>query len=172
MSISELLLAEFEEEAAATQALLDRVPEDHMDWKPHEKSMNLSRLATHVAEVAQWTRSIVGADELDFMSPEMQSWSPREMQTVAEIQGELDAAEAVLKEIVASTEDDRWMTAWTMKMGDQVLMSAPKYYVFRRQVLNHLVHHRAQLGVYLRLLDVPLPATYGPTADEDMGMGG
>lgn len=172
MSISDLLLAEFQEEVEATRTLLDRVPEDHMDWKPHEKSMNLSRLATHVAEVAQWTRSVVGADELDFMAPEMQDWSPREMQTVDEIQAELDSAEAVLKEIVGSTDDEKWMTIWTMKMGDQVLMSAPKYYVFRRQVLNHLVHHRAQLGVFLRLLDVPLPMIYGPTADEDGGMGG
>lgn len=171
MSISDLLLAEFEEEAAATRALLDRVPEGHMDWKPHEKSMNLSRLATHVAEMGSWTKSIVEADELDFMSPETQSWSPRELQTVAEIQAEMDSAEGVLREIVTRTDDDAWMATWTMKMGDQVLMSAPKYFVFRRQVLNHLVHHRAQLGVFLRLLDVPLPMMYGPTADEDGGMG-
>jgi uncharacterized damage-inducible protein DinB len=171
MSISDLLLAEFREEAAATRALLDRVPEDHLDWKPHEKSMNLSRLATHVAEVAAWTKSIVGSDELDFASPEMQSWSPRELQSVAEIQAELDGAEAVLTEMLGSTDDEAWNATWTMRMGDQELMRAPRYMVFRRQVMNHLVHHRAQLGVFLRLLDVPLPMLYGPTADEDGGMG-
>ena len=134
MSITDLLLMEFEEELAATRALLERVPEDHMDWKPHEKSMNLSRLATHVAEIAAWTKSIVESDELDFMALEMQSWSPRELQSAAEIQAELDEAEGVLKEIVGRTGDEAWMATWTMKKGDQVLMSAPKYMVFRRQV--------------------------------------
>jgi uncharacterized damage-inducible protein DinB len=172
MSIADLLLTEFEEEAEATRAMLGRVPEDRMAWQPHEKSMTLSRLASHVAEIASWTSATLGADELDFMSPEMQNWTPRELQTVPEIQAELDSAAAGLREILAQTDDEKMMTFWTMKMGDQVLMTAPKYFVFRRQVMNHLVHHRAQLGVYLRMLDVPLPMIYGPTADEDGGMGG
>ena len=93
--------------AEATRRMLAAVPWEHADWKPHEKSMNLSRLATHVAEMGSWTKSIVETDELDFMSPEMQSWSPRELQTVAEIQAEMDSAEGVLREIVGRTDPRR-----------------------------------------------------------------
>jgi uncharacterized damage-inducible protein DinB len=172
MTIAGLLLAELDEEFQATRALLDRLPDGRWDWKPHEKSMSLSRLATHVAELAGWSMSILTTDELDFLSPEMQSWTPREMRAKEEILAELDAAEAKCRDNLAATGDEEFHRDWTMKMGDQVLMSAPKYMVFRRQVLNHLVHHRAQLGVYLRSLGVPLPMIYGPTADEGGGMGG
>lgn len=172
MSISDLLQAELEQEAAASRALLERLPEGKWDWKPHEKSMTLSRLATHVAEIPGWSKSILLEDEIDFMSPEMQSWTPREMQSKEEILAELDGAVETCHGHLAGTTDEDFEATWTMKAGGESLMAEKRYLVFRRQVLNHMVHHRAQLGVYLRLLGVPLPMIYGPSADEDGGMGG
>ena len=172
MTIAELLLAELEQEAEATRTLLERLPDGNWDWKPHEKSMNLSRLATHVAEIPGWSPSILKSDEIDFMSPEMQSWAPRELQARDEILVELASAVEKCQADLDSSTDDDLSRVWTMKMGDQVVMQEPRYLVFRRQILNHMVHHRGQLGVFLRLLDVPLPMIYGPTADEDGSMGG
>jgi uncharacterized damage-inducible protein DinB len=166
MSISQLLLTELEGEVAANRELLKRLPDGKWDWRPHEKSMNLSRLATHVAEIPGWSKSILMTDELDFTSPEMQSWTPREMQSKEEILAELESAAATCRAHLEATGDEDLQRHWTMKAGDEVMMKEKKYMVFRRQVLNHMVHHRAQLGVFLRLLDVPLPQTYGPSADE------
>jgi uncharacterized damage-inducible protein DinB len=170
MSISQLLLAELDAEIQANRDLLARLPEDRWDWKPHDKSMSLSRLATHVAEIPAWSKQILVADELDFMSPEMQSWTPREMQSREEILAELESAAETCRGDLVTTADEVFTLDWVMKMGEQEVMRDKKYMVFRRQVLNHMVHHRAQLGVFLRLLDVPLPMTYGPSADEDGGM--
>lgn len=170
MSISQLLLAELDLEVQANRALLERLPEGQWDWKPHKKSMTLSRLATHVAEIPSWSNPILMAEEIDFMSPEMQAWVPREMQSKEEILAELEAAAETCRGHLEATSDDDFDRTWTMKTGDQVAMQDKKYMVFRRQVLNHMVHHRAQLGIYLRLLDVPLPGSYGPSADEGGGM--
>jgi uncharacterized damage-inducible protein DinB len=169
--MSELLLAELDVEVQANRTLLERLPDAKWDWKPHEKSMTLSRLATHVAEIPSWSNAILMADEIDFMSPEMQAWVPREMQSKEEILAELDAAAETCRGHLEATSDDDFDRTWTMKAGDQVAMQDKKYMVFRRQVLNHMVHHRAQLGVFLRLLNVPLPGSYGPSADEGGGMG-
>jgi len=171
MSISQLLLAELDLEVQANRDLLERLPEGNWAWKPHEKSMTLSRLATHVAEIPSWSKSILMADEIDFMSPEMQAWVPREMQSKEEILTELESAAETCRGHLETTSDEDFEQIWTMKAGDQVAMQDKKYMVFRRQVLNHMVHHRAQLGVFLRLLDVPLPGSYGPSADEGGGMG-
>jgi len=171
MPMSELLLAELELEMQANRELLERLPEGKWDWKPHERSMNLSRLATHVAEIPSWSKAILMADEIDFMSPEMQAWVPREMQSREEILAELDSAAETCRAHLEATGQEDFERDWTMKAGDQVAMQDKKYMVFRRQVLNHMVHHRAQLGVFLRLLDVPLPGTYGPSGDEGGGMG-
>jgi uncharacterized damage-inducible protein DinB len=171
MSTAQLLLAELDQEVETSRTLFERLPDGKWDWRPHEKSMTLSRLATHVAEIPSWSKSILMADEIDFMSPEMQAWTPREMQSQAEILAELDSAAETCRSHLAEVTDEDLDGEWTMKSGDQVFMQEKKYMVFRRQVLNHMVHHRAQLGVYLRLLDVPLPGSYGPSADEGGGMG-
>ena len=171
MSISQLLLAELDQEVETSRTLLERLPEGNWAWKPHEKSMTLSRLATHVAEIPSWSKSILMADEIDFMSPEMQAWVPREMKSKEEILAELESAAETCRGHLEATSDEDFERTWTMKAGDQVAMQDKKYMVFRRQVLNHMVHHRAQLGVFLRLLDVPLPGSYGPSADEGGGMG-
>jgi len=172
MSLSERLRAELDQEVQASRNLLERLPEGRWDWKPHEKSMTLSRLATHVAEIPGWSKSILKEDEIDFMSPEMQSWTPREMQSKEEILAEMAGAAEQCRSHLAETTDEAFDATWTMKAGGQPLMSEQRYLVFRRQVLNHLVHHRGQLGVYLRLLGVPLPMIYGPTADAEGGTGG
>jgi len=172
MSIAQLLLAELDQEVEASRTLLDRLPEGRWDWKPHERSMSLGRLATHVAEIPSWSNSILMADEIDFMSPEMQAWTPREMRSKEDILAELEAAASTCRGHLEATSDEDFDREWTMKVGEQVAMQERKYMVFRRQVLNHMVHHRAQLGVFLRLLDVPLPMSYGPSADEGGGMGG
>jgi uncharacterized damage-inducible protein DinB len=171
MPINQLLLAELDLEVQANRQLLERLPDGKWDWRPHERSMNLSRLATHVAEIPSWSNAILMADEIDFMSPEMQAWVPREMQSREEILAELESATATCRGHLEATSDEDFERIWTMKAGDQVAMQDKKYMVFRRQVLNHMVHHRAQLGVFLRLLDVPLPGSYGPSADEGGGMG-
>jgi uncharacterized damage-inducible protein DinB len=171
MSLVDLLREELDLEVEATRTLLERIPEGQWDWKPHEKSMNLSRLATHVAEIPIWSNSILGADEFDFLSPEMQEWQPREMQSAAEILAELEASAEICRGELAKMTDGALQETWTMRAGDQVLMAEPRYMVFRRQVLNHLVHHRGQLEVYFRMLDAPLPMIYGPTADESGDMG-
>ena len=171
MSIAQLLLDELDREIEASRTLLERLPEGKWGWRPHEKSMTLGRLATHVAEIPSWSNSILMADEIDFMSPEMQKWTPREMQSKDEILAELESAAETCRGHLEATGDDDFNRDWTMKGGDQVVMKEKKYMVFRRQILNHMVHHRAQLGVFLRLLDVPLPGSYGPSADEGGGMG-
>lgn len=171
MSLAKLLSTELEQEVEATKTLLERFPDGRGDWKPHDKSMTLARLATHVAEIPAWSASILKQDELDFASPEMQEWEPRELPSAAEIVAELEAATETCLGDLASTDDEEFHRNWTMKMGDEVLMTERRYMVFRRQVLNHLVHHRGQLEVYFRLLDVPLPMIYGPTADEGAEMG-
>ena len=171
MPINQLLLAELDLEVQANRQLLERLPDGKWDWRPHERSMNLSRLATHVAEIPSWSNAILMAEEIDFMSPEMQAWVPREMQSREEILAELESATATCRGHLEETSDGDFERIWTMKAGDQVAMQDKKYMVFRRQVLNHMVHHRAQLGVFLRLLDVPLPGSYGPSADEGGGMG-
>ncbi|MCK5489962.1 MAG: DinB family protein [Gemmatimonadetes bacterium] len=171
MSIAQLLLDELDREVEASRTLLDRLPEGKWGWRPHEKSMTLGRLAAHVAEIPSWSNSLLMADEIDFMSPEMQAWTPREMQSKDEILAELESAAETCRGHLEATSDEDFDRDWTMKSGDQVVMQEKKYMVFRRQVLNHMVHHRAQLGVFLRLLDVPLPGSYGPSADEGGGMG-
>lgn len=172
MTIVDLLREELDREVEATRGLIERLPGDRWGWKPNEKSMSLSRLATHVAEIPGWSGSLLRADEIDFLSPEMQDWTPRELTSTEEILAELERAVSACRADLAATDEAALAQTWTMKAGDQVLMAEPRYMVFRRQVLNHLVHHRAQLGVYLRMLGAPLPMIYGPTADEDGGMPG
>jgi len=129
--------------------------------------MSLSRLATHVAEIPGWSKSILMSDEIDFTSPEMQAWTPRELQSKDEILAELDEATGKCRADLLSMTDEDFGRDWSMRAGEQVVMTEMKYMVFRRQVMNHLVHHRGQLEVYLRLLEVPLPMIYGPTADDE-----
>lgn len=165
MGMGEPLAAELKQEAATTRRLLERVPEDKLDWKPHEKSMTLGRLAGHVAELASLLGPVLGADGLDFASGKYQ---PLNATSVAEILEKFDKNIADGVEGLKGLDDSRAFDKWRLSSGERVIFEGPRVAVMRGLVLNHVIHHRGQLSVYLRLLDVPLPSIYGPTADEPM----
>lgn len=160
--ISNIFLAELQEEAKGTREILSRVPFEKGDFKPHEKSMTLKNLAVHVAEISGWWKECLTKDELDFSKGDHQ---PKVFNSTAEIVAFHDELVKNAANILTETEDAVYTEKWTMRNGEQIYFSLPKSVVVRTWCLNHLYHHRGQLSVYLRLLDVPLPAIYGPTAD-------
>ncbi|UCC74855.1 MAG: DinB family protein [Gemmatimonadota bacterium] len=168
MAIREALVPELAMEAAATRKLLERVPEEKLDWKPAEKSMTLSRLATHLAELPNWGVEALTTDELDINPPGGEPYKPVELRTVSEILEHFDSSIAKLLEALKSASDEDLMKPWTLKNAGEAIFTQPKVGVLRGMVLNHAVHHRGQLSVFLRLNGVPIPATYGPSADEGM----
>ncbi len=160
MKISELLIPELKHETQITEKFLKRVPQDKLDWKPHEKSMPMGKLCAHLVELYGWIPGTMDVDEMD-----MANYQRPSLNSIDEMLSKLpefaQAAEAALDK-----EDDEYWKDWTMKRDGAVLMKMPKYTVLRSMVLNQFPHHRAQLGVYFRMLDVDVPATYGPSADE------
>ena len=165
MNLGQMLAAELEQEAVATRKMLERVPEGIFDWRPHEKSMTLGRLATHVAEIAHWTKITVVQDELDFAKFD---YKPATAANAAELVETFDKTVGEAKEVLRNCSDKEIMRSWTLRNGEQIYFTLPKMAVVRSMVLSHLIHHRGQLSVYLRLHNVPLPSVYGPTADEQM----
>jgi uncharacterized damage-inducible protein DinB len=165
-SISASLLPEYDNEMATTRRHLERVPDEKLSWRPHEKSMTMGGLASHLAESVSWGPMMLNSDSMDVDAPEMQDYTPPNYESRAKILEEFDTNVTNTREVLASKNDAEWMTTWTMKKGDEVLMSMPKVAVVRGFLMNHNVHHRGQLSVYLRMCDVPVPQTYGPTADE------
>ena len=164
--ISELLLSEFDEEAKKTRAMLERVPMK-ADYKPHAKSMPLGKLAPHVAELPGFGLTILTTPELDFGS------GPPRVRPAFESPEQLvkafDEGAAKLRAVLKNTPNSAWTETWKLGFGGKPIFSGSRFLAYRQMFLNHLVHHRAQLGVYLRLNDTPLPATYGPSADDTMG---
>ncbi len=163
MTISQRLLADFEAEAASTRKLLEVVPAEKFDWKPHDKSWSLGELAGHIAENQAWLGSML-QDEMDFaeMPADYKPFVPANTEELmATFEKNLEHVAPSL-----SDKDDAFMNStWTMRKGDTVLSTEPKYQAVRTILIRHLVHHRGQLTVYLRMLDVALPQVYGPTAD-------
>lgn len=166
MKMSEPLVMELEQEAQSTRKMLERLPADKLTWKPHEKSMTLGRLAMHLAEIPGWVNATLLADELDF---EKMDYKPVEAASSEEAVKKFDETLAAAIETLKKTDDAEMMKNWTMRSGDQVYFTMPKIAVLRGFVYSHLVHHRGQMSVYLRLLEVPVPGSYGPSAD-DPGM--
>lgn len=166
MPLTDLLLAEFDEEMAATRRMLERVPDGKAAWQPHAKSMALGRLATHVAEIPSWAVRSLTTSEYDIAPPGAAPYQPRTLNSTAEILAVFDQNVADARKALAAASDAEFAKPWTFKRGGQVIWTKPKHDVFRRMGINHLVHHRAQLGVYLRLQEVPIPGMYGPSADE------
>ncbi len=162
MALVDALLPEFDHEMATTRKLLERLPEQHLGWKPHERSMTLSRLATHLAELPGWAKHIICEDELDLTGP----YTPREERTVGAILLEFDTGIAEVRRLIAAKSDGELLSPWTFKVGGKVMFTMPRAAVMRAMLFNHLIHHRGQLSVYLRLQNVPVPAIYGPSADE------
>jgi uncharacterized damage-inducible protein DinB len=161
--IKDLAFADVEREIAVTRRVLERLPEAKLDWKVHEKSMPLGRLAMHVANLLQWSVDTLTKDGLDLGStPPM-----RDVPTsLADILQTFDRNAGALKNAMSRTSDDDLARTWSLRQGSQVIYSAPRGYVLRTWCLNHLVHHRAQLCVYLRILGAPVPAVYFNSADE------
>jgi uncharacterized damage-inducible protein DinB len=164
MNLGRILAQELQYEAQSTRKMLERVP-DRFDWQPHDKSMKLGRVATHVAEIPHWTRPIVTQDELDFAESD---YKPASLNEAAQLVELFDKTVADSVELLQTAADADLMRNWQLRNGEKLLMEMPKAMVVRSMVLNHLIHHRGQLSVYLRLNDVPLPSVYGPTADEQM----
>ncbi|HEX7958092.1 MAG TPA: DinB family protein [Pyrinomonadaceae bacterium] len=163
MSICESLAAELRQEAKTSRRLLERVPEASFGWKPHPKSMTLGRLAAHVAELPELIVPALTRDELDFASGDFKPYDPESTAGLLEkFDRNIETAAALLEK----QPDERMGEMWKLRSGDHVLFQMPRAAVVRFVGLNHVVHHRGQLSVYLRLLDVPLPSIYGPSADE------
>lgn len=161
--IASSFIAEFEQEAVVARKCLERVPAEKFDWKPHEKSMTFGRLASHIAEMFGWTPSTLQQPELDFSKMD---YKPLEPATTADLVEFLDKNVAEAIDVLRNTPDEVFMENWTMRNGETVYFTMPKITVMRSFVMNHIVHHRGQLSVYLRLNDIPVPALYGPSADE------
>jgi len=161
--IGSALLSEMEHEAKSAREVLSRVPVDKFDWKPHEKSMSFVRLASHVAEMFAWTPATLQQAELDFAKMD---YKPFEPTTTEELVDFLDKNVAEALDVLRNTTDEQFMENWTMRSGETIYFTMPKAAVMRSFVMNHIVHHRGQLSVYLRLNDIPVPALYGPSADE------
>jgi uncharacterized damage-inducible protein DinB len=166
MSISELLLPEFDQEMKTTRLTLERVPFDKQDFAPHAKSMPLGKLAPHVAELAGFGTIMLTTPGLDFSS------GPARVRPPFELDGILKAFDdnvARTRSALQSMKDDAWLQDWKLSFQGKPIFSGSRFLAYREMFMNHLVHHRAQLGVYLRLNNKPLPATYGPSADDTMG---
>jgi len=163
MKIADSLINELERESAATLKLLDRVPADKLDWRPHPKSMTLGELAWHIASLPRVVASSVEAGKFDVGNAR-----PAQTRDSDDFSERLKGSVAEAKRIIESFDDDAIKQPFSFMRGDQVLRAVPRYGALRTVLLNHTYHHRGQLTVYLRLLDVPLPATYGTSADESM----
>jgi uncharacterized damage-inducible protein DinB len=165
MLIAESILPEFDHETATTRLLLERVPESRVGWKPHDKSMTLGQLAIHIATLPQWAPITLKQTEFDTNPPGGSSFSTPSFESVVQMLKIYDDGVVAARAMVAATTDGEFLVPWTLKNGGQSMFSMPRASVFRTFVLNHAVHHRGQLSVYLRLCDVALPNIYGPTAD-------
>lgn len=163
MRISDALLAELNQEAVSTRKTLERVPDDKWDWRPHEKSMPIGLLASHVAELAKWGPMTLQTEELSFNTGEYKPWLAKNHN---ELVAKFDEGLAEFRKALQDCPDEEMGVPWKFIMDGQLVFELPRAAVLRSMVFNHLVHHRAQLGVYLRLLNVPVPSAYGPSADE------
>ena len=167
MSLKEAILAEFDAEVAVTRKVFDRLPDQAFGWKPHERSMSLGALATHLAQIPHWGTTILQRDGYDMPAvarvPGAYSKASR-----AEVIEMFDGHASEVRRTLLGMTDAELYAPWSLTSGGSVVMSLPKIAALRRFLLNHLVHHRGQLTVYLRMHNVPLPPLYGPTADEGM----
>jgi uncharacterized damage-inducible protein DinB len=162
MPFVDALLPEFDHEMGVTRKVLERVPDDRFDWKPHAKSYALGQLAQHLATIPFWGLATLTETVVDLGSTQPLEARRTRAEVLALFDGHVASARAAL----VGKSDGELKAQWTLKRDGHVIFSMPKHAVWRSFVISHLIHHRAQLGVYLRLLDVPVPSTYGPSADE------
>jgi uncharacterized damage-inducible protein DinB len=162
MTISEMLLPEFDQEMANTRKILERVPEDKVGYKPHEKSMALGRLASHTAELPSWVAFTIQKELLELQAGQQ----PYSAKSRKELLEKFDENVTEARQQIAGATDEDLQKTWTMKFDGQTVLSMPRAAVLRSVIMNHMIHHRAQLGVYLRLNEIEIPGMYGPSADE------
>jgi uncharacterized damage-inducible protein DinB len=167
VNIAETLLAELEQEAVATARVLERVPQAHLSWRPHPKSMSLGQLALHVATIPGNVAALAAMDVV----PNPPAFEQAEATTAAELVPTLTASVATARRILGALDDQAMGATWRLMAGGKEILAMPRAAVARVIMLNHWYHHRGQLLVYLRMHDVPLPSVYGPTADENPFMG-
>jgi uncharacterized damage-inducible protein DinB len=166
MPINQLLQTELDDEAAKTRALLERVPSGRNDFAPHPKSMKLGRLAPHVAELAGFGLTVLTEPSLDFSQ---RTYQPLQLESAAQVVRVFDEGIAKVRSALERMPDAAWSEPWKLSYQGRTLFEGTRFLAYREMFVNHVVHHRAQLGVYLRMNDVPLPGTYGPSADTPMG---
>ncbi len=166
MPINQGLLGEFDHEVVGTRKTLERIPENKFDWAPHTKSMKLGPLAQHLAGIPGWLKESLMQDSLD-IAPGGKHPEDPQLKTRQEILARFDKNVAAGRAALAGAKDEEFFKQWSLLSNGQPLLTMPKIQVVRGFVMNHLIHHRAQLGVYLRLNDIAVPSLYGPSADEN-----
>jgi uncharacterized damage-inducible protein DinB len=166
MALRDALLPEFDIEMANTRKTLERVPDDKFDWKPHQKSYSMGSLATHIANIPTWAIYTLSQDSIDIAPVGGEPMTAKPIHSGKELLDTFDNNIAAARNALASASDEQLMGLWTLLSGGQKVFSMPRIAVLRSFVMNHGIHHRAQLGVYLRLNDIAVPSIYGPSADE------
>lgn len=167
MAIGPSMIPEFDHEMANTRKTLERVPDDKFQWKPHDKSFPMGKLATHLANLPGWTNVTIDMDEFD-MAPGGEQMKTPECHSTKEVLEMFDANVAKARTALEGISDEKIFQNWSLLASGNKLFSMPRIAVLRSFVINHIIHHRAQLGVYLRLNDIAVPSIYGPSADEQM----
>jgi uncharacterized damage-inducible protein DinB len=163
MTIAETLLLDYDAEIANTRRILERIPEDKPDWKPHDKSMPLGRLAVHVARLPQFAKMILTSDDLDLATAKLPTFFFEGREKLLAL---LDETSTAARQALQSATDEHLQSNWNLTWGEKKIANGPRATLYRTMFLNHLIHHRGQLSVYLRLNEVPVPGLYGPSADE------
>lgn len=166
MPLSTALLPEFDHEMATARTVIERLPEEKYGWAPHERSMTAGRLASHIAEMANWGTASMLQDSIDLAPVDGPQWEAFNASSRAQLLEAFDKNVAECRAAIAATSDETFMKPWSLLRAGQTLMTMPKIAVVRTFVLNHVIHHRGQLSVYLRLVGVAVPSIYGPSADE------
>lgn len=166
MSISQSFLGELDHELVGTRKVIERVPEGKLTWQPHPKSATMGKLASHLSDVAGWGVHIMEVAELDIAPVNGPAYTPPNFKTVREMLANFDDKNARMRALIAAAPDAAYMVPWSLKMGGKTVVTMPRVAAIRSMIFNHTIHHRAQLSVYLRLNDVPVPSLYGPSADE------
>lgn len=166
MAIRDALLPEFEHEMATTRKALERVPEDKVDWKPHNSSMSMGRLAGHIAEMTGFVGATFQGDSFDFRPPGAPPVEPTVMKSRQQLLELFDKNVASAKAAIGKASDEDLLKVWTLMNGGKTFFAMPRIQVLRSMILNHVIHHRGQLSVYLRMNQVPVPSMYGPSGDE------
>ena len=159
-------LAELDQEMVSTRKVLERIPNDKLGWKPHPKSFTAGALATHVVNMMNWAATTVKQDNFDYAAPGAPEYKEEPFESVEALLGQFDKNTKAIKELLLTSSEEAMDAPWTLLGGGKVVFTMPRKAVLRSMILSHTIHHRGQLSVYLRLLDVPVPSIYGPSADE------